>query len=236
MSGALRFILISSIPAAIGLIVLGRPLISLLERGAFDSSASALVYSTLSMFTLGLIVHSALEVVARSFYADKDTLTPLFAALGGAAINFVGAIILSDARAVDANALLNSAADAFPALGLQPAIGDVSGLALANSLGVMFEVLALLVILRRRWLGIAESALARTLLKTLIASLVMAAVIVLIDLIWLALAPSHGLAFTMMRLAVEGLIGLLVFLLVAILLKMKEISELWAIIRPVSPG
>ena len=41
MSGALRFILISSIPAAIGLIVLGRPLIGLLERGAFDSSASA---------------------------------------------------------------------------------------------------------------------------------------------------------------------------------------------------
>ena len=99
MSGALRFILISSIPSAIGLIVLGRPLISLLERGAFDSSASALVYSTLSMFTLGLIVHSALEVIARSFYADKDTLTPLFAALGGALINFVAAFLLSDVRA-----------------------------------------------------------------------------------------------------------------------------------------
>ncbi|MDE2748286.1 MAG: murein biosynthesis integral membrane protein MurJ [Chloroflexota bacterium] len=234
MSGALRFILVSSIPSAIGLIVLGRPLISLLERGAFDSSASALVYSTLSMFTLGLIVHSALEVIARSFYADKDTLTPLFAALGGALINFTAAILLSDARAVDANALLNAAADAFPALGLRREIGEVSGLALANSLGVMFEVLALLVILRRRWHGIGEKQLARTLAKTLAASLVMAAVIVLIDMIWLAMAPGQGLTFTMMRLAVEGLIGLLVFFVVALLLKMKEISELWAIIRPVS--
>jgi len=234
MSGALRFILISSIPSAIGLIVLGRPLISLLERGAFDSSASALVYSTLSMFTLGLIVHSALEVIARSFYADKDTLTPLFAALGGALINFTAAILLSDARVVDANTLLNVAADAFPALGLRREIGEVSGLALANSLGVMFEVLALLVILRRRWHGIGEKQLARTLAKTLAASLVMAAVIVLIDMILLAMAPGQGLTFTMMRLAVEGLIGLLVFLAVALLLKMKEISELWAIIRPVS--
>ena len=114
MSGALRFILVTSIPSAIGLIVLGQPLISLLERGAFDSSASALVYSTLSMFTLGLIVHSALEIIARSFYADKDTLTPLFAALGGATINFVLAIILSDVGTVDARYSYNLVARAFP--------------------------------------------------------------------------------------------------------------------------
>ena len=118
MNGALRFILISSIPSAIGLIVLGRPLISMLERGAFDASASALVYSTLTMFTLGLVVHSVLEVVARSFYADKDTLTPLFAALGGALINFVFAILLSDVRSLDNNVLLNSVARARPLPGL----------------------------------------------------------------------------------------------------------------------
>ena len=99
----------------------------------------------------------------------------------------------------------------------------------------MFEVLALLVILRRRWQGIGERQLSRTLAKTLAASLVMAAVIALIDMIWLALAPGSGLSFTIMRLGLEGVIGLLVFLLVAILLKMKEISELWAIIKP-GPG
>lgn len=231
MSGALRFILISSIPSAIGLIVLGRPLISLLERGAFDASASALVYSTLSMFTLGLIVHSALEVIARSFYADKDTLTPLFAALGGAAINFVAAILLSDVRAVDASVLLNSVADWMPYAGLKREIGHVSGLALANSLGVMFEVLVLLYILRRRWQGIQADALARTLLKTLVASLVMAAAIVLLDMLWLTAAPSRSPSLMIMRLLVEGAVGLAVFAIVALLLKMQEISEFWAIIR-----
>ena len=233
MSGALRFILITSIPSAIGLIVLGRPLISLLERGAFDSSASALVYSTLSMFTLGLIVHSALEVIARGFYADKDTLTPLFAALGGAIINFLAAFILSDVRTVDANVFLNAVADSTPFLGFRREIGNVSGLALANSLGVMFEVLSLLYILRRRWHGVQENALARTLLKTLVASLVMAAAIVLVDMLWIGVIPSQSLAFTILRLILEGLIGLAVFLFVALLLKMQEISELWAIIRPV---
>ncbi|MDE2637399.1 MAG: murein biosynthesis integral membrane protein MurJ [Chloroflexota bacterium] len=231
MSGALRFILISSIPSAIGLIVLGRPLISLLERGAFDASASALVYSTLSMFTLGLIVHSALEVIARSFYADQDTLTPLFAALGGAAINFIAAILLSDARAVDANAFLNSVTEIMPLAGLHREIGNVSGLALANSLGVMFEVITLLYILRRRWRGIGENALARALLKTLVASLVMAAVIVLVDTLWLATIQNRGTSITIIRLLVEGAVGLAVFAIAALLLKMQEISEFWAIIR-----
>ena len=231
MSGALRFILISSIPSAIGLIVLGRPLIGLLERGAFDASASALVYSTLSMFTLGLIVHSALEVIARSFYADKDTLTPLFAALGGAAINFVAAILLSDLRAVDASAFLNSVTEILPFAGFKREIGNVSGLALANSLGVMFEVLALLYILRRRWRGIGENALARTLLKTLVASLVMAAAIVLVDMLWIGTVQNRSLSHTIMRLLVEGAVGLAVFAIVALLLKMQEISEFWVIIR-----
>ena len=233
MSGALRFILVSSIPSAIGLIVLGRPLISLLERGAFDASASALVYSTLSMFTIGLIVHSALEVIARSFYADKDTLTPLFAALGGAAINLVAAFLLSDLRAVDASILLNSAAQMMPTIGIQREIGNVSGLALANSLGVMFEVLTLLYILRRRWFGIQENALARTLLKTLVASLVMGAAIVLADALWIAAAPGSGLAFTMMRLIMEAVLGLAVFVIVALLLKMQEANELWSIVKRV---
>ncbi len=230
MSGALRFILISSTPAAIGLIVLGRPLISLLERGAFDASASALVYSALTMFTLGLIVHSALEVIARSFYADKDTLTPLFAALGGALINFVLAWLLSDVETVAANSLLNNIARSLPSLALAPAVGRVSGLALANSLGVMFEVVSLLIILRRRWRGIGESALANCVIKTLAASLIMAAVIVAADALWASLVPQRGLAFTIARLALEASLGVAVFLIAALLLRMQELSELWRMV------
>ena len=68
----------------------------------------------------------------------------------------------------------------------------------------MFEVLALLIILRRRWRGIAEDALARTLLKTLIASLVMAAAIVAADIAWESLVLGSGISLTILRLLVEG--------------------------------
>ncbi len=231
MSGALRFILISSIPAAIGLIVLGRPLIGLLERGAFDSSASALVYSALSMFTLGLVMHSAMEIIARSFYADKDTLTPLFAALGGALVNLALAFMLSDVRAADARLFYNSVIIALPTVGYPLETGNVSGLALANSFGVMFEVLALLYLLRRRWHGIQENALAQTLVKTLAASLIMAVAIIIADTLWQASAASGSLPATMVRLAVGTVIGLTVFIGAGIALKMKELSELWLIVR-----
>ncbi len=230
MSGALRFILIASIPAAVGLIFAGQPLIGLLERGAFDASASDLVYSTLRFFALGLIVHSSLEVVARSFYADQDTLTPLFAALGGAAINFAGSIVFSNVYAAEANRFYNLVAFQFPSLGFVP-IGNVSGLALANSLGVAFEVITLLWVLRRRWQGVNENALARTTLKTLAASLVMALAIVLIESAWTRFGlAERGFIYLVAQVIVEVSGGALVFFAVAMLLRMEELKAITGLI------
>jgi putative peptidoglycan lipid II flippase len=225
MSGALRVILVTSIPAAIGIIFVGRPLISLLERGAFDTTASALVYSTLSFFALGIVVHSALEVVARSFYADKDTLTPLWAALIGAGINFALAFVLSGVITVSANGHFNRIAAQFPQLGLTPDVGNVGGLALANSLGTAAEVLLLLWVLRRRWHGANEDALTRTVLKTLAASLVMALAIVIVNALWNAAGlADRGLVFTVAQIALETGIGLLVFLAVTYWLRLEELQ------------
>jgi len=227
MSGALRFIMVASIPAAVGLIFVGRPLVSLLERGAFDASASALVYSTLQFFALGMVFHSALEVVARSFYADKDTMTPLWAALGGALINLALSFALSGVGQVEANPLYNLAARQLAELGAQPLPGNVGGLALANSLGVTFEVVVLVFVLRRRWHGINENALARTTLKTLAASLAMAAAIIAANALWLSAGlAARGLAFTVAQIAVEAGAGLLAFLAAAALLRMEELPAL----------
>lgn len=213
MSGALRFILIATIPSAVGLILVGRTLISLLEGGQFDTSASALVYSTLQFFTLGLVVHSLLEVIARSFYADKDTITPFWAALGGAAINLVFSFILSGVANVDPNVTGDQ--------------GNVAGLALANSLGVTFEVLALLFILRRRWHGVRESLIARTLFKTLAASLIMGLVIVVVNAGWTAAGlVGRGGAFTVAQLAVEVGAGGLAFVAAAAVLRMEELQTI----------
>ncbi|MBN1964949.1 MAG: murein biosynthesis integral membrane protein MurJ [Anaerolineae bacterium] len=205
MNGALRFILVATVPAAVGLIVLGRPLVGLLERGAFDAEASNLVFSTLQFFALGLIVHSALEIVARSFYADKDTITPLYAAVIAAAINLGLALLLTGPL-------------------------GVGGLALANSVAVGFEVIVLIVILRRRWAGIGEQALLSTLLRAGIASAAMAAAILLLEAILGGVLNSLdlGLIGEVAKLGIEVLLGVAVYAVVALLLGMTEIRTVIA--------
>jgi putative peptidoglycan lipid II flippase len=164
-SWALRLILALSVPAAVGLVVLGRPLTALfLQRGAFDAAATDRVYQALQFFALGLVTHSALEVVARLFYAQRDMWRPFWAALGGLTLNAtVGWMLL-------------------------PALAQ-GGIALANSLGAGLQVVVLLLVARRRLAGVESWALARSLARTTAASALMAAAV----LSFRTLLPDAGL-------------------------------------------
>lgn len=237
MSGALRFIYIATIPSAVFLIVAGRTLISILEGSAFDATATNLVYSALQFFAIGIIVHSMLEVVARSFYADKDTLTPLFAAIGGAIITIGFAAVFSGALQrsssiqflvpqVSTGTLLSFGVTRFFATP-----EGVGMLALANTLGIAFEVAVLLWILRRRWHSLSENEMARTVFKTAAASLIMAVAVVAVNAAWNLLGLSgRGTVFAIIQTAVEAGIGGLVFIGAAYLLKMDEVKTLLTVV------
>ncbi|MBN1400085.1 MAG: murein biosynthesis integral membrane protein MurJ [Anaerolineae bacterium] len=153
MSDTLRAILGLTIPAAMGLILLGRPLLEVLyQRGAFGSGATEAVYIAVRFYALGLVGHACLEVVARAFFAQQDTVTPLFIAVGSAA----------------ANLLLGVA--------LMGPLGH-GGLALANTLAVSVEVLVLLAVLRRRWGGIEGRETLKGLAQIGLATTAMGAVV-----------------------------------------------------------
>jgi putative peptidoglycan lipid II flippase len=212
MSGALRFIIVSTIPAAFGLIAIGRPLVRLLERGAFDSATGDLVYATIIGFSIGLVAMSVLEVAARSFYADQDTWTPLWAALVGSSVNLVLSLWLSG--------ILTGAA-------MLPGVaGGVAGLALANSLGILIEVGILLAIQSRRWAGIQEARLLRTLARTTFASTIMATGVIGFSIVWGTIVPPGGFALDIMHVFLGVIVGGLLFLGAAILLRMEEVQEL----------
>ncbi len=158
----LRLILALSLPAAVGLVVLGRPLTTLvLQRGAFDAAATDRVYWALQFLALGLVTHSALEVAARLFYAQQDMWTPFWVALGGLLLN-----------ASVGNWLLPSLAH--------------GAIALANSLGAGFQVLCLLLIARYKLGGIEGRKLATSLLQAGFASAVMAVAVMGAQSIWLS--------------------------------------------------
>lgn len=169
-SQALRIILVLSIPAMVGLIVLGRPVIQLMfERGQFGPDSTAAVYQSLQFWALALVAHCALEVVNRLFYAQKDTTTPLLGALAGMLVNIGLAVLLY--RVLDAG-----------------------GLALSNGVAVTVEVLILLAIAHWRMAGVDSGPLLVTLVRTLLAAGVMGGIILGFTLVWPALPPLFIIA------------------------------------------
>jgi putative peptidoglycan lipid II flippase len=67
-----------SLPALLGLILLGRPVIHLLfEHGKYDAAAGAVTYAVLVPYALGLPAYVATEVLTRGLIALRDTRTPL---------------------------------------------------------------------------------------------------------------------------------------------------------------
>lgn len=163
---ALRIILALAAPAMVGLIVLGRPVIQLMfERGEFGPDSTAAVYQALQFWALALVGHSALEVVNRLFYAQKDTTTPLIGALVGMVVNLGLALALY--RVLDAG-----------------------GLALSNGVAVTVEVLLLLVIAHWRLGGVEAASMASTLGRTLVAAVTMGAAVLLFYIVMPPLHPA----------------------------------------------
>lgn len=141
LSSTLRAILALTVPAAVGLILLGHPLTRLMfERGSFDAASTQAVVWALQFYAVGLVGHAALEVVARTFFAQQDTRTPLFVAFAAMLVNVVLSLAL-----------------------MRPL--SHGGLALANSLAVTLEVVGLLLIARRRLGGVEGHALIASLAR-----------------------------------------------------------------------
>ena len=73
-------ILALTIPATIGLLLFGQWAVRVLYGTAPE--ATLLITWAVHGYALGMIGHSMLEVTARTFYAQQDTWTPLYVAVG----------------------------------------------------------------------------------------------------------------------------------------------------------
>jgi putative peptidoglycan lipid II flippase len=143
----LRGILLLSIPASLGLIGLARPIVRLLyQHGNFTAQDTNVVYQPLVFLAIGIAGHAAVEILTRSFYALRDSRTPVYVSLCQFAFMIGLSIIL------------------FP-LGLR-------GLGLAMSIGVLGEATALLMLLRKRLHGFDLQQLFIFIVSVLAASLV----------------------------------------------------------------
>jgi putative peptidoglycan lipid II flippase len=202
----LRHLLFLTVPAAVGLILLGRPLVRmLLERGAFGPDSTTATAWALAFFALGLVGHAVVEIVTRAFYALKNTKTPVGIGVAAMGVNLILSWLLLSL---------------FAGLGLPPH----GGLALANSIAVLLEMAVLLALLRPRLGGLSEGGMGRAVAKISLAAGGMAVILAGLQP-WLLAAPAwlSGIA--------GMVIGGLVYGGLAYALRVEELRLVWQSVR-----
>jgi len=184
ISNALRVILFLSIPASVGLVILARPAIQvLLERGAFDARSTDMVVDALTFYAVGIAAQAAIEILSRGFYALSDTRTPVTIAVVAMVMNV-----------------------AFAAILVQPF--GIAGLAAAASLSALMEFVLLVRLLDVRVGGLERIPLRRSVGSTVIASIVMAQVVIIVRLLIGATGLDEGsLLGSLVVIVVAGVLG-----------------------------
>ena len=92
---AVELSLVFAIPAALALLVISEPIISVLfERGAFTPADSFITAAVLSAYALGLPAFILIKVLAPGYFARKDTRTPVQIAIVALAVNVLLNLIL----------------------------------------------------------------------------------------------------------------------------------------------
>jgi len=143
--------LMLSVPATLGLMVLARPIIELLfQYGKFDATSTRFVAGALLFYAPGILGYSVVKIVSPSFYSLQDARTPVLVSL------------LTIAANLALNIWLNS-------------IMGFRGLALGTALAANINAGLLLYLLSRRIEGVDARRLLIAFGKIGLASLLMAA-------------------------------------------------------------
>jgi len=78
LAHALRLVMLLTIPAAIGLMILARPIIAVIyQHGRFDAYATSQTAAALRFYAIGLAAYSAVKVLAPAFYALDRRYLPM---------------------------------------------------------------------------------------------------------------------------------------------------------------
>lgn len=156
-SWAIRQILFLIIPATAGMILLRAQIIRLiLGASKFTWSDTQLAASVLGFFVLSLAPQAIITVLVRSFYAFKNTKTPLFCSFVSALLNIILAYFLVNYFGYENGA---------------------KGLALAFSLSSFLQAIILIIFLKRKIGALDEFKIIISILKIIFITFLMSVIV-----------------------------------------------------------
>ncbi|MDQ6662037.1 MAG: polysaccharide biosynthesis C-terminal domain-containing protein, partial [Chloroflexota bacterium] len=210
----LRNIIFLSIPASIGLIVLGLTAIQvLLQHGAYTLADAEATAVPLACFAFGLAGLAAVEILTRAFYALRDSVTPVIVSVGQFIFKIALSLLLID----------------LAVFGAQWGTG---ALALSTSIAGTIEAVILIWLLHKRLGGLQLRTLVLFIGRVLVASAVMGVglfiVRVILDLILSTNHDSLGFGDTLLaaiKLFIEMLVGVFIYIRAARMLHIEEVQK-----------
>lgn len=203
LGGGLRLVLTLTLPAATGLWVLSRPLIALLyQHGAFTPADTAQTALALRHYVVGMVFAAVDLPLVIALYARKDTLRP--ALVGVASIVLYLAVALPTYRQ-----------------------WGMVGLIAADNLKQAGHAVMMVWLLGRTVGSLRGQGIGETLLKTGVSSAVMGAAVYGTTVVLGTVLPAGGgtLAWAA-TVGAGGLVGLLVYLGLCALLRVRELETL----------
>jgi putative peptidoglycan lipid II flippase len=204
---SLRMLAFLTLPATVGLMVLGLPIIRLLfERGRFGSHDTERTAAALTLYAVGLMAYAGVKVLAPAFYSLGRPRVPLLASASAVATNLV--VILA----------------------LHPRIG-YRAVALGTSLGALVNATVLLVTFERRVGGLRGAGLASPLMRMAAAAAIMGPAAWAAAQLMERMAGTSGLAAQALTGLVPVASGALVYFGVARLLRIPEARSLIGALR-----
>ncbi len=202
-SRGLRDTEIVMLPAAAGLIVLAGPLVALFaDYGAVTGADRVLLAHTLAAFAVGLPFFSAFQLLTRTFYSMHDTRTPAIVNCGTAIVNLV--------------------ADVVFAFGFG---WGVPGLALGHAVSYLTGSAVLFWIVRRRLHGADGRRITSTIARTVAAAAATAVAAYLVAAVVAAVLDVGRPGIRLLQVGVAVGAGVLVFLGVALIVRIEELDE-----------
>ena len=193
VASSIRMLALLLIPASVGMVVLRYPIVKLVfERGSFDNLATAQTGIALGFYAVGLMGVAGVQILIRGFYSLQDSVTPVKIAVATAVVNILLALVLVRTM-------------------------GHGGLALANSIGMLFNASVLLYMLRRH-VEPGTLDFAPLLVKVLLASLAMGAVSSVTHRVLASLGQVISLGAAVA-------VGLAVYGLILLMLRVDEVSS-----------
>ncbi len=205
----LRILLFITVPSAVGLIVLKDSLIRLIyEHGIFSRIASNMTASALLYYSIGLFAYACVRLITMSFYALKDTKTPVKIGIYIVFINIALDLILVRYLAH-------------------------SGLALATSVAAILNLIVLLKVLQDKIGDFELKSQLSFLVKIIVSSIFLGIICVLVNNYFGSVLDLNNKYNQLIQVIASIFSGGLVYFIISYILDVKEVRNLRKTIKTI---